>query len=87
VKASVIRCGTPDCDWGYRVSDLSEEQLELCYSEFRKHCIQGHDLQEWDTTSYMRLDLELWTLTLSRHRLLDTLTPEPNCPSSGVPCL
>jgi len=51
----------PDCDWGYRVSELSDEQLKLCYSGFRKHCIQRHDLQEWDTTSHIYLDLEEWT--------------------------
>ncbi len=34
-------------------------QLRLCYSESRKHCIQRHDLQEWDTTSQMHLDLDL----------------------------
>jgi hypothetical protein len=60
----VIRSGTPDCDWGHKVSDLDEDQLDLCYSEFRKHCIQRHELEEWDTTSYMRLDLEHWMLTL-----------------------
>jgi hypothetical protein len=42
----VIRCSTPDCDWGHRVQDLSEEQLNLCYSEFRKHCIERRELQE-----------------------------------------
>jgi hypothetical protein len=64
MKSIVIRCGTPDCDWGHKVSELSDEQLKLCYSEFRKHCVQSHDLQEWDTTSYMNLDLEHWMLTL-----------------------
>ena len=44
--------------------DLGEEQLMLCYSEFRKHCIQRHDLQEWDTVSQMHLDPENWLLTL-----------------------
>jgi len=34
----VFRCGTPDCDWGKKMCDLGEEQLRLCYSEFRKHC-------------------------------------------------
>ena len=60
----VIRCGTPDSDWGHRVPDLGEEELELCSSEFRKHCIQRHGIQEWDTTLYMHLDLEHWMLTL-----------------------
>jgi len=45
------------------VQDLGEEQLNLCYAEFRKHCIQRHDLQGWDVTSYMHLDLEHWILT------------------------
>ena len=53
----VIRCGTPGCDWGYRVQDLGEEQLDLCYSEFRKHCIQLHGFEEWNTDAHMRLDL------------------------------
>jgi hypothetical protein len=60
----VIRCGTPDCDWGDRVSDLGQEQLKLCYSEFRKHCVQRHDFHEWDTTAMMELNLEHWILTL-----------------------
>jgi hypothetical protein len=64
VKSFVIRCGTPDCDWGHRLSDLGQEQMELCYSEFRKHCMQRHDLQESDSTSHMHLDLEKWMLTL-----------------------
>jgi hypothetical protein len=38
VKTIVIRCGTPDCDW----VDQSQEQLELCYSEFRKHSRRDH---------------------------------------------
>jgi len=44
--------------------DLGQDQLRLCYAEFRKHCRQRHDLQEWDTTSLMHLDLENWLLTL-----------------------
>jgi hypothetical protein len=60
----VIRCGTPDCDWGKKMCDVGEEQLRLCYSEFRKHRIQRHDPQEWDTTPHVHLDLENWLLTL-----------------------
>jgi hypothetical protein len=60
----VIRCGTPDCDWGKKMCDLGEDQLRLCYSEFRKHCVQRHDLQEWDSTPHVHLDLENWLLTL-----------------------
>ena len=44
--------------------DMREEQLQLCYSEFRKHCIQRHDLKEWDMSSHLHLDLENWLLTL-----------------------
>jgi hypothetical protein len=40
----VIRCGTPDCEWGKKMADLCANQLNLCYAEFRKHCIQRHDL-------------------------------------------
>jgi hypothetical protein len=44
--------------------DMGEDQLRLCYAEFRKHCIQRHDVPEWDTTSLMHLDLERRMLTL-----------------------
>src|SRR5258708_2613808 len=56
----VIRCGTPDCGWGHKMRDMGEDQLRLCYSEFRKHCIQRHNIQEWDTTPHVHLDLENW---------------------------
>jgi hypothetical protein len=36
----IIRYGTPDCEWGHETHDLSEEQVRLCYSEFRKHSMQ-----------------------------------------------
>jgi hypothetical protein len=61
---ALIRCGIPGCDWGHKVAELSDVQLELCYSEFRKHCIRRHDLQEWDTTSARAFGLETWVLTL-----------------------
>jgi hypothetical protein len=64
MKTFVIRCGTLDCDWGHKMRDLGQDQLQLCYFEFRKHCIQRHDLQEWDMTSLMHFDLEPWMLTL-----------------------
>jgi len=60
----VIRCGTPDCEWGKKRADLSAEQINLCYWEFRKHCIQTHGLEEWNTMAQMHLNLEEWTLTL-----------------------
>ena len=43
---------------------LGEDQLRLCYSEFRKHRIQRHDRQEWDARPHIHLDLENWLLTL-----------------------
>ena len=64
MKSFVIRCATPDCDWGHKMQDLGEDQLQLCYSEFQKHCMQRHDLHEWDTTPHVHLDLENWLLTL-----------------------
>ena len=50
--------------------DLGQDQLRLCYSEFRKHRIQRHDLQEWDTTSQVHWDLENWLLTLIKTQWL-----------------
>jgi hypothetical protein len=64
VKTFVIRCGTPDCDWGYKMHDTGGDQSRLWYAEFRKHCIQRDDLREWDTTSDVHLNLEYWMLTL-----------------------
>jgi hypothetical protein len=65
----IIRCGSPDCDWGKEMQDLSEEQLDHCYSESREHCIQMHGLQQWDTDAQVHLDLENWRLTLIRCQL------------------
>jgi len=60
----IIRCGVPDCDWGHKVQELSEERLDLCYSEFRTHCSQIHGLQARDTDAQVHLDLVNWNLTL-----------------------
>ena len=60
----VIRCGTPDCEWGFSMSDLGELAVEACYSGFRKHCVQVHGLNEYDPDSQVFLDLGKWTLTL-----------------------
>jgi len=27
MKPFVIRCGTPDCDWGHKMYDMGEDQL------------------------------------------------------------
>ena len=61
----VIRCGTPDCEWGFSMPDLGELAVEACYSGFRKHCVQVHGLKEDDPAdSQVFLDLGKWTLTL-----------------------
>jgi len=60
----VIRCGTPDCEWGFPMPDLGELALESCYSAFRKHCVEIHGLTDDDEEAHMFLDLEKWTLTL-----------------------
>ena len=61
----VIRCGTPDCGWGFLMPDLGEMAVEACYSSFREHCAEVHGLREDDLAdSRMFLDLNNWTLTL-----------------------
>src|SRR5215472_7095232 len=42
----VIRCGTPDCDWGFPMPDLGEVSLEACFSDFRKHCVEIHGVNK-----------------------------------------
>ena len=64
MKSFVNRCGTPDCDWGKKMCDLGEDQLRLCYPEFRKHCVERHHLWETVVDAQMFLNLENWTLTL-----------------------
>jgi hypothetical protein len=61
----VIRCGTPDGEWGFPMPDLGELAIEACYSSFRKHCVKVNGLQKDGLQdSQMFLDLEKWTLTL-----------------------
>jgi hypothetical protein len=59
-----IRCGTPDCDWGFHMPDLGELALESCYSSFRRHCVEIDGLSEADSEAQVFLDLEKWTLTI-----------------------
>ena len=59
-----IRCGTPDCDWGFSLPDVSTERIERCYAEFREHCIERHQLENTDVDSQMLLDFQQGTLTL-----------------------
>jgi hypothetical protein len=62
-----IRCGTPDCDWGVPVLDLSEQELRRCRRSFRKHCIEQHGLHPKDTGRLCWFNLEVLTLTLLDH--------------------
>jgi hypothetical protein len=60
----VIRCGTPDCDWAFKMPDLSGWRIKKCYADFREHCIDRHHLHESDTGALMFFNLEEFTLTL-----------------------
>jgi hypothetical protein len=65
VTKLVIRCGTPDCDWGFQMWDTGELAFEACYAQFRIHCCEIHGLvEERAAEALMRLDLKKWTLTL-----------------------
>src|SRR6267142_1392208 len=33
MKPLVIRCGTPDCDWGHKMHEMGEDQLRLCHND------------------------------------------------------
>jgi hypothetical protein len=59
-----IRCGIPDCDWGTPFSVLGEE-IEECRRQYRKHCIDRHQMHPDDTDRVFWSDLQLLTFTLS----------------------
>jgi len=59
----IIRCGTPDCDWGFPLPDLAPWRVEMCYAKFGLHCVERHGLLETDNAQ-MYFDLKLGTLTL-----------------------
>ena len=59
-----IRCGTPDCDWGVPVLDLSQQEMSRCWRSFRKHCIERHGSHPRDTRRLCWFNLEVLTLTL-----------------------
>jgi len=61
-RTSIIRCGTPDCDWGFGVEGWNT--AEKCYEEFQEHCVERHGLLETDTNALMYLNLKEGTLTL-----------------------
>jgi hypothetical protein len=61
----VIRCGTPDCDWGFSTPDLGELALYCCYCAFRKHCMEIPGLsQDNAEDAWVHFDIEHWILTL-----------------------
>jgi len=48
-RVMLIRCGTPHCEWGLHLADISGQEMERCRREFRAHCIQRHRLDPADT--------------------------------------
>ena len=59
-----MRCGTPDCDWGIPVLDLSQQEVSRCGRSFRKHCIERHGLHPKDAGRLCWFDLQVLRLTL-----------------------
>lgn len=39
----VIRCATPDCEWGFPMPDLGEVAVNVCYSNFIEHYVHFRD--------------------------------------------
>ena len=54
----------PDCEWGYRLPNLGEYRIDMCYAKFREHCVERRDLRETEVNAGMFLDPEAWTLML-----------------------
>jgi hypothetical protein len=60
-------CGTPDCDWGFPMPDLSKASFDSCYSDFLRHCAERHGLTTANVADHtMFLDLVNWVLTLMK---------------------
>jgi len=54
----VIRCGTPDCDWGFPMfSAFDERELGQCRKAFRQYCIERHHLAEDDLEALALLNI------------------------------
>jgi hypothetical protein len=60
----LIRCGTPDRDWGLHLADMSGQEMESCRREFRKHCVERHGLDPADTERNVWFDLMAYTMML-----------------------
>jgi hypothetical protein len=72
-KRFVIRCETPDCDWGHSMpTDLSDWEIHVkkCYAAFRQHCIERHGLGDHEK-AWVCLNIEYWTISLSSKEELD----------------
>jgi hypothetical protein len=62
----IIRCGTPDCEWGFPMPDPGEVAFKCCYSEFRKHRTEVHGVNQDNASDcLMRLDLDSYALEVS----------------------
>jgi hypothetical protein len=64
LSTKMVRCGTPDCDWGVPMPGFSEDQLSRCRREFRQHCVERHGLDPKDTERICWFNLEVLTMTL-----------------------
>jgi hypothetical protein len=60
----LVRCGTPDCDWGLGLANTDSSEMERCRREFRKQCVESHNLDSEDTERNVWLDMAAWTMTL-----------------------
>jgi hypothetical protein len=68
LSPKMVRCGTPDCDWGTPLPCFDEDQLNRCRVEFREHRIARHGLDPKDTERVCWFNLEAFTLTLVAKR-------------------
>jgi hypothetical protein len=75
--AMVIRCATPDCDWGHPMPSISswdESDTDKCRDAFRQHCVERHQLAEYDTQSLIWLDVEHWTMRSMKEQCYERMT-------------
>lgn len=65
----IIRCATPDCDWGYPMPSSSDPDwqiyFEKCKRSFREHCIERHGLDR-NEPAHVWLDIEHWMMELTK---------------------
>jgi hypothetical protein len=66
-QSFVIRCASPDCDWGHPMPcDLLDWEIHMnkCENAFLRHCVERHPLGEHYSRLWIRLDLVEWTIEL-----------------------